>query len=155
MVIFMEDIYMKEALRLATISYKNGDIPVGCVIVKDKEIIGRGFNKKEFEKDASLHAEIVALRDAARAMGSYRLDMCDMYVTLEPCAMCAGAILNFRINKVYIGARNERFGCCGSKINLLDYNFNHTCQCVFGLMEKECSNLISDFFSDLRDKKNR
>lgn len=144
---------MNEALKLAKISYDNGDIPIGAIIVFNDEIIGRGFNKKELLKDSSAHAELIAMKEASKFLNSYHLEDCTMYVTLEPCAMCAGAILNFRLKKIYIGAKNERFGCCGSKINLLNYNFNHTCECEFGILEDDCKNLISNFFIELRINK--
>ena len=145
-----EEKFMQKALELAKISYKNGDIPVGCVIVKDGKIIGQGYNQKEEKNDASMHAEMLALKDACKNLSSYHLEDCQMYVSLEPCAMCAGAIINFRLEKVYIATENERFGCCGSKINLLDYGFNHTCQVEFGLLKDQASKLISDFFAEIR-----
>lgn len=145
-----EEKFMQKALDLAKISYKNGDIPVGCVIVKDGKIIGQGYNQKEEKNDASMHAEMLALKDACKNLSSYHLEDCQMYVSLEPCAMCAGAIINFRLEKVYIATENKRFGCCGSKINLLDYDFNHTCQVEFGLLKNQASKLISDFFAEIR-----
>lgn len=146
--------FMEYALKLAEISYSNGDIPVGAVVVKDGKVVGEGYNQKELLKDASAHAELIALKDACKNLNSYHLEDCDIYVTLEPCAMCAGAILNFRLNNVYIGTKNPRFGCCGSKINLLDYNFNHSCNVEFGILEEECSNIISKFFKNLRNSNN-
>lgn len=145
-----EEKFMQKALELSKISYKNGDIPVGCVIVKDGKIVGQGYNQKEEKNDASMHAEMLALKDACKNLSSYHLEDCQMYVSLEPCAMCAGAIINFRLEKVYIATENERFGCCGSKINLLDYGFNHTCQVEFGLLKDQASKLISDFFAEIR-----
>lgn len=145
-----EEKFMQKALELAKISYKNGDIPVGCVIVKDGKIVGQGYNQKEEKNDASMHAEMLALKDACKNLSSYHLEDCQMYVSLEPCAMCAGAIINFRLEKIYIATENERFGCCGSKINLLDYGFNHTCQVEFGLLKDQASKLISDFFAEIR-----
>lgn len=142
--------FMKRAIELAKISYVNGDIPVGAVLVKDNKIISEGFNKKELLKDASAHAEMIALQKAAKKLNTYHLEDTTLYVTLEPCAMCAGAIISFRVGKVVIGTKNERFGCCGSKINLLDFGFNHKVNVEFGLMEKECSNLITNFFKELR-----
>jgi tRNA(adenine34) deaminase len=145
-----KEYFMQKAIDLAKISYKNGDVPIGCVIVKDDEIVGQGYNQKEEKKDASMHAEMIALKDACKNLSSYHLEDCDMYVSLEPCAMCSGAIINFRIRNVYIATENERFGCCGSKINLLDFGFNHTCKVEFGLLKDQASNLISDFFKELR-----
>lgn len=144
---------MTEALNLAGLSFKNGDVPIGAVVVYDNEIIGRGYNRKELLNDATEHAEIMALKEASKYLNSYHLEDCDLYVTLEPCVMCSGAIINFRIGNVYIGAKNQRFGTCGSMINLHDMDFNHKTNVEFGIMESECSNLISEFFKTLRNKK--
>lgn len=143
--------FMQRALELAKISYENGDIPVGAVLVRGDEIIAEGYNQKELLQDASAHAEMIVLKKASEKLGTYHLEDTSLYVTLEPCAMCAGAIMSFRVNKVYIGARNERFGCCGSKINLLDFGFNHKCEVEFGIMENECSEILSSFFKELRN----
>ena len=144
---------MKEALKLAEISFSNNDVPIGAVVVHNNKIIGRGYNRKELLKDASEHAEIMALKDACRHLKSYHLEDCDLYVTLEPCAMCSGAIINFRINNVFIGAKNHRYGTCGSMINLLNMDFNHKSEVYFGILEDECTNIISKFFKYLRKKK--
>lgn len=143
---------MKEALKLAKIAYKNGDVPIGAVVELNGEIIGRGFNKKEISKDASMHAEILALKEASKKLNTYHLENCNLYVNLEPCPMCAGAIINFRINKVFIGSANPRYGCCGSKINLLNLGFNHTTKVSFGILEEESSKLISSFFKKMRSE---
>ncbi|RVU55684.1 nucleoside deaminase [Anaerosphaera multitolerans] len=142
--------FMEEALKLAEISYKNKDIPVGAVVVLNNEIIGRGYNRKELLKDASEHAEIMALKEASKKLKSYHLEECEMYVTLEPCAMCAGAIVNFRLKKIHIGTENPRFGCCGSNLNLLSHNFNHKTDVEFGLLKEQCSKILSNFFEELR-----
>ena len=145
---------MKEALLLAKKAASQGDIPIGVVIVKDRKIIGRGHNCKEQRKDATKHAELLALEDAANTLGEWWLEDCTMYVTLEPCSMCAGALINTRISKVVIGAKNERFGACGSAIDLLNSPAsNHHVEVSFGVMEKECQKILSDFFSDMRRKK--
>ena len=143
---------MQIAITLAKKSFKNGDIPVGAVVVQNNKIVGVGYNKKEITKDASSHAEINALRCAAKKLNTYHLEDCSLYTTLEPCPMCAGAIINFRIKEVYIGAKNNRFGCCGSKINLLNMGFNHKSKVHIGIMEEECSKLLTKFFKNLRKK---
>lgn len=144
--------FMDEAFELAKKSLDHDDIPVGAVIVKNGEIVGRGYNQKEKLSDATAHAEIIALQDAAKNLGTYHLEDCDMYVTLEPCCMCAGAIINFRLRSVYIGATNDRFGCCGSNLNLLDLNLNHTTDAIF-LNVQKCSEIISDFFKQIRTER--
>lgn len=149
----MHETYMESAIKLAKISYENGDIPIGAIIVKDGKIIGQGYNRKELLKDATEHAEIMAIRSAMRNIDSYHLEGTDMYVTLEPCPMCAGAIINSRIKNVYIGAKNKRYGACGSYINLLDMEFNHKSNVIFNILEERCSLLISEFFKELRNKK--
>ncbi|WP_073184804.1 nucleoside deaminase [Anaerosphaera aminiphila] len=145
--------FMSEALKLAEISYKNNDVPIGAVVVLNNEIVGSGYNRKELLKDASEHAEIMALKNAAKHLETYHLEDCEMFVTLEPCAMCAGAIINFRLKKVYIGAKNPRFGCCGSNLNLLSHDFNHKTEVEFNILEEECSKILSSFFSSIREKK--
>lgn len=147
------EFFMEEALKLAEISYKNRDIPIGAVVVLNNKIIGSGYNRKELLKDSTEHAEIMALKEASKYLNSHHLEDCDIYITLEPCAMCAGAILNCRINRVFIGAKNKRFGACGSYINLLNMNFNHRCDVYFGILENKCSSIISKFFRNLRNSK--
>lgn len=143
--------YMDEAFKLAKKSLEHDDIPVGAVVVQNGEIVGKGYNQKEKNQDATAHAEIIALQDAAKNLGTYHLEDCEMYVTLEPCCMCAGAIINFRIKCVHIGARNERFGCCGSNLNLLDA-LNHTTEVEF-LDDPRCSEILSKFFEHIRKEK--
>ncbi|WP_455257353.1 nucleoside deaminase [Peptoniphilus asaccharolyticus] len=146
-------IFLKEALNLAAKSIEFGDVPIGAVVIKDNQIVGRGYNQKEKTLDASAHAEMLALKDAAKTLGTYHLEDCIMYSTLEPCCMCAGAIINFRIKKLYIGTRNQRFGCCGSNINLLT-GLNHTTEVEF-LDDPMCSEIISDFFKTIRKENNK
>ncbi|MBP2024523.1 tRNA adenosine(34) deaminase TadA [Peptoniphilus stercorisuis] len=148
------EFFMNEALKLAQISYDNGDIPIGAVVVLDNKIIGCGYNRKELLQDGTEHAEIMALKEASKNLNSHHLDDCNIYITLEPCVMCAGAILNCRINNVFVGARNKRFGACGSYINILDMDFNHRSNVFFGVLEKSCSSIISKFFKNLRNSKN-
>lgn len=147
---------MKEALKQAKKAYKKLEVPVGCVIVKDGQIIARGYNEKETKKDTTKHAEIIAIQRASKKLNSWRLLNCDMYVTLEPCSMCAGAIINSRIRNLYIGTMDEKTGAAGSKLNLFeDYTFNHKVEVEKGIMKNECEKILSDFFKELRKiKKN-
>lgn len=145
--------FMKEALRLAQISYNEGEVPVGAVIVKDNEIIATGRNRREQSKNALSHAEIEAINNACNKLGGWRLWECDIYVTLEPCHMCSGAIVNARIPNVYFGAYDKNFGCCGSTLNILELQNSFRPHFEGGILEDECSNLITDFFKKLRQKK--
>ena len=146
------EFYMARALELAREALENGDVPVGCVIVDEKgAIIGEGRNRREEARDASAHAEVEAIRRACQRVGSWRLHKCTLYVTLEPCAMCAGAILNARIPEVRYGAREEKTGACGSVLNLFEENFGHKPRLYRGLMEKECAGLLGEFFSPRRE----
>ena len=145
--------FMKEALRLAQISYNEGEVPVGAVIVKDNEIIATGRNRREQSKNALSHAEIEAINNACNKLGGWRLWECDIYVTLEPCPMCSGAIVNARIPNVYFGAYDKNFGCCGSTLNILELQSSFRPHFEGGILEDECSNLITDFFKKLRQKK--
>ncbi len=145
---------MYEALRLAKRAAALGEMPVGAVIVRDGVIISRGYNRRETKKNALFHAEITAIERACKRLGGWRLPNCEMYVTLEPCPMCAGAILNSRIEHVYYGAPDEKSGCCGSKINLLDMNLcNYTVNTTGGVLEAECREEIRKFFKELRERK--
>ena len=147
----MEDMdYMQEAFRLAREAFDAGEVPVGCVIVCDGAIVGRGRNRREEQKNALCHAEIEAIRQACTTLGGWRLWKCTLYVTLEPCPMCAGAILQARIPKVVFGARDEKFGACGSVCDLFSMNFNHHPQLEGGLMEEEVKDLMRQFFQELR-----
>lgn len=145
--------FMAEALRLAREAGAMGEVPVGAVVVKDGEIIGRGFNAPISSQDPTAHAEIVALRDAARLMGNYRLPGCELYVTLEPCVMCCGAIIHARIARVVFGARDPKTGACGSVVNLFDeprLNFHATVK--GGVLAAECGALLTDFFAARRGR---
>lgn len=145
---------MREALRQAKCAASLGEMPVGAVIVRDGEIISRAYNRRETKKNALYHAEITAIERACKKLGGWRLPRCEMYVTLEPCPMCAGAILNSRIEHVYYGASDEKSGCCGSKINLLDMNLcNYTVTVTGGILENECRDIIKKFFRNLREGK--
>ena len=147
---------MKEALKEAKKAYKKLEIPVGAVIVKDGEIIARGHNVKEEKKDTTKHAEIIAIQKASKKLDNWRLNDCEMYVTLEPCPMCAGAIIQSRIKKVYIGTMDEKTGACGSVLNLFkDYKFNHRVDLEAGLLKENCEEMLKSFFVELRKiKKN-
>ncbi len=143
--------YMREALTLARACVPDGDIPVGCVIVSpDGQIIGRGRNRREADRRATAHAEIEAINAACAALGSWRLEGCTLYVTLEPCPMCAGAIINSRIATLYFGALEPKYGSCGSILNLFCEPFNHHPRVYGGLLEGECRGLLEGFFTKLR-----
>lgn len=146
----MDNIYMKKAIALAMESEKEGEVPVGAVIVKNGEIIACGRNRRETEKNALCHAEIEAINNACKALGGWRLFDCDLYVTLEPCPMCAGAIINSRIKTVYFGAYDNKAGSFGSVADFNRIPYNHKPEIIEGVMEKECSKLLSDFFKKLR-----
>ncbi len=151
----LEEKFMKEALKEAQKAYEKLEVPVGCVVVKDGKIIARAHNLKETKYDTTKHAEILAIQKASKKLQSWRLIDCEMYVTLEPCSMCAGAIINSRIKKVYIGALDKKTGACGSVLNLFnDYKFNHNVDLEIGIMEKECENVLKNFFKELRKNKN-
>ena len=148
--------YMKEALKEAQKSYNKEEIPVGAVIVKDGKIIGRGHNLKETKNDTTNHAEIIAIKKSSKKLKSWRLTGCTMYVTLEPCTMCAGALIQARLDKVVIGTMDEKTGACGSVLNVVeDYKFNHRVEIEKGVMEKECKSIIQEFFKKLRGKKKK
>lgn len=147
--------YMKEALKEAQKAYKKLEVPVGAIIVKNGEIVARAHNLKETKNDTTKHAEILAIEKASKKLGNWRLIDCEMYVTLEPCPMCAGAIVNSRIKKVNIGAMDEKTGACGSKLNLLqDFNFDTKVNIENGILERECKELLQKFFVALRKLKN-
>ncbi len=145
--------YMKEALVLARQAAAVGDIPVGCVIVKNGEIIGRGRNRREEGQDATAHAELEAIRDACGETGCWRLHGAKLYVTLEPCPMCAGGIINARIDAIYYGAKEEKMGCCGSVLNLFEERFNHHPRIYGGILREECGSVLREFFEGLRDER--
>lgn len=146
--------YMKAAIREAKKAYKLEEVPIGCVIVQNDKIIARGYNRRNTDKNTLAHAEISAIKKASKKTGDWRLEDCTMYVTLEPCQMCAGAIVQSRLGKVVIGSMNPKAGCAGSVINLLQMKqFNHQVEMVTGVLEKECSTMLSGFFQELREKK--
>ena len=146
-----KEIYMKEALKESKKAYEKLEVPVGAVIVKDGKIIARAHNLKETKKDTTKHAEIIAIQKASKKIESWRLIDCDMYITLEPCSMCMGAIINSRIRKIYIGAMDEKTGACGSILNLNDdYTFNHKVEIELGVMKNECEDILKRFFKELR-----
>ena len=150
-----KELFMKEALKEAKKAYKKLEIPVGAVIVKDGEIIARAHNQKETKLDTTKHAEMIAIQKASKKLGQWRLLDCEMYVTLEPCTMCAGAIINSRIKKIYIGTSDEKTGAVGSVLNLFDdYTFNHKVEYEKGILQKECEELLKKFFKELREMKN-
>lgn len=144
------EFYMRQALELAREAALAGEVPVGCVIVRGDEIVGRGRNRREERQAAASHAEMEAIAQANRALGSWRLEDCELYVTLEPCPMCAGAIINARISELYFGARESKSGCCGSILNLFCEPFNHHPRVYGGLLEAECRGLLEEFFQNLR-----
>ena len=144
---------MKKALELAQIAFEEDEVPIGAVVVRNGEIVGIGYNKRDSQKNAMLHAETIAIYNACERLGGWRLWECDLYVTVEPCPMCTGAIINSRIRNLYFGAKNPKAGACGSIINLFDYPFNHKPNIVTGIMEDECKKIMSDFFLEVRLKK--
>ena len=146
----MDEIFMDEALALAREAFEDGEVPVGCVIVRNGEIVGRGRNRREKGKSALAHAEIEAIGEACRALGGWRLWECTLYVTLEPCPMCAGAIINARIPRVVYGASDSKFGAVRSVCSLFDMRFNHHPKVEAGIMEEECAGILKDFFRQLR-----
>lgn len=143
--------YMKQAIREAKKAYALGEVPIGCVIVYEGRIIGRGYNRRNTDKNTLSHAEITAIRKASKKVGDWRLEGCTLYVTLEPCQMCAGAIVQARIDEVVMGSMNPKAGCGGSVLNLLEMpEFNHQVKVTRGIMEEECSRMLTEFFRELR-----
>lgn len=143
--------YMKEALRQAKKAYALGEVPIGCVIVYEDKIIARGYNRRNTDKNTLAHAEITAINRASKKIGDWRLEDCTLYVTLEPCQMCAGAIVQSRITNVVMGCMNPKAGCGGSILNILEMpEFNHQVNVLRGVMEEECSQILQDFFKELR-----
>ena len=143
--------YMKEALRQARKAYALGEVPIGCVIVHEDKIIGRGYNRRNTDKNTLAHAEITAINKASKKIGDWRLEECTLYVTLEPCQMCAGAIVQARIPHVVMGCMNPKAGCAGSILNILDMpEFNHQVAVTRGVLEEECSEMLKTFFTELR-----
>jgi len=151
----IQEKYMKEALKQAKKAYALGEVPIGCVIVYEGKIIGRGYNRRNTDKNTLSHAEITAIRKASKVIGDWRLEECTLYVTLEPCQMCAGAIVQARIPEVVMGCMNPKAGCAGSILNILEMpEFNHQVTVTRGILEAECSEMLKTFFVELR-KRNR
>lgn len=146
--------FMKQAIKQAKKAYAIGEVPIGCVIVHDGKIIGRGYNRRTIDKNTLAHAEIQAIRKACKKMNDWRLEECTMYVTLEPCQMCSGAIVQSRMTRVVVGCMNPKAGCAGSILNLLQMEeFNHQVELEIGVLEEECSQMMKSFFKELRDAK--
>ena len=147
----VEEKYMKEALKQAKKAYALGEVPIGCVIVHEGKIIGRGYNRRNTDKNTLAHAEITAINKASKAIGDWRLEECTLYVTLEPCQMCAGAIVQARIPEVVMGCMNPKAGCAGSILNILEMpQFNHQVKVTRGILEADCSQMLKTFFEELR-----
>ena len=147
----IEEKYMKEALKQAKKAYALGEVPIGCVIVHDGKIIGRGYNRRNTDKNTLAHAEITAINKASKVIGDWRLEECTLYVTLEPCQMCAGAIVQARIPEVVMGCMNPKAGCAGSILNILEMpQFNHQVKVTRGILGEECSQMLKTFFEELR-----
>ena len=148
--------YMRQAMKQAIKAYELEEVPIGCIIVYEGKIIARAYNRRNTDKNALAHAEIEAIRKASKKMGDWRLEGCTMYVTLEPCQMCAGAIVQSRMTNVVIGSMNKKAGCAGSVLNILEMSeFNHQVNVTRGVLESECGSMLSDFFRELRERKKR
>lgn len=148
--------YMKEAIKQAKKAYAIGEVPIGCVIVYENKIIGRGYNRRTIDKNPLAHAEMIAIKKASKKMGDWRLEDCTMYVTLEPCQMCSGAIVQARMKKVVVGCMNPKAGCAGSILNLLQVEkFNHQVELEIGVLQEECSMMMKNFFKELRKAKQK
>ena len=148
--------YMKEAIRQAKKAYAIGEVPIGCVIVRDGKIISRGYNRRTIDKNTLAHAELAAIKKASKKLDDWRLEGCTMYVTLEPCQMCAGALVQSRIDRVVVGCMNPKAGCAGSILNLLQMpEFNHQVELETGVLEEECSQMMKTFFKELREKRKK
>ena len=149
----VQERYMKQAIKLAKRAADLGEVPIGCVIEYQGKVIGRGYNRRTTDKSTLAHAEIIAIKKACKKMGDWRLEDCTMYVTLEPCQMCAGAIVQARVKKVVIGCMNPKAGCAGSILNILRMEeFNHQVEIEQGVLEKECSDMLTSFFKNLRKR---
>lgn len=152
----IQEKFMKAAIREAKKAYKLNEVPIGCVITYEDKIIARGYNRRNTDKNTLSHAELTAIKKASKKLGDWRLENCTMYVTLEPCQMCAGALVQSRISKAVIGCMNPKAGCAGSVLNLLQMKaFNHQVEIEKGVLEEECSEMLSSFFSELREKKRK
>ena len=149
----MQEKFMKAAIAQAKKAYALGEVPIGCVVEYEGKIIGRGYNRRKTDKNTLSHAELIAIRKASKKMGDWRLEGCTLYVTLEPCQMCAGAIVQARIPTVVIGCMNPKAGCAGSILNILQVpQFNHQVEIINGVFEQECSSMLTEFFRELRIK---
>ena len=152
----IDEKYMKEAIRQAKKAYAIGEVPIGCVIVYEDKVIGRGYNRRTIDKNTLSHAELNAIRKASKKMGDWRLEGCTIYVTLEPCQMCSGAIVQSRMSRVVVGCMNPKAGCAGSVLNLLNMEeFNHQVELTTGVLEEECSQMMKTFFKELRESKKK
>ena len=152
----MEEKYMKEAIKQAKKAYAIDETPIGCVIVYEDKIIARGYNRRNTDKSTLAHAEITAIKKACKKLGDWRLEGCTLYVTLEPCPMCAGAIVQSRIDRVVVGSMNPKAGCAGSVLNILQTEgFNHQTELITGILREECSQLMTGFFKELRMRKKK
>ena len=148
--------YMKEAIRQAKKAAAIGEVPIGCIVVYEDKIIGRGYNRRMVDHTVLAHAEILAMKKACKKMGDWRLEDCTMYVTLEPCQMCSGAIVQSRMTRVVVGCMNPKAGCAGSILNLLQMpQFNHQVELTTGVLEEECSQMMKTFFKELREKRKK
>lgn len=152
-----DEMYMRKAMELAALAAEEDEVPVGAVVVKKStgEIVGRGFNRREYGRSPLTHAEIVAIEQASRKLGGWRLIDCELFVTLEPCPMCAGAMINSRIERVVFGAYDQKAGSCGTLIDLFELPYNHRPECVGGVLEAECAGMLSGFFKALRERKSK
>ena len=152
----MDQRYMKEAMKQAKKADKIDEVPIGCVIVYEDRIIARAYNRRNTDKNTLAHAELLAIKKASKVLGDWRLEDCTMYITLEPCQMCAGAIVQARIKRVVVGSMNPKAGCAGSVLNLLQMKqFNHQVELETGVMEEECSRMLKEFFKRLREEKKK
>lgn len=151
-----EEKYMKQAIHQAKKAYALDEVPIGCVIVYEGKVIARGYNRRNTDKNTLSHAEIIAIRKASKKLGDWRLEGCTMYITLEPCPMCAGAIVQARVTEVVVGSMNPKAGCAGSVLNLLEMEeFNHQVKVTRGVCQEECSQMLTNFFKELREKKKK
>ena len=151
-----EERFMREAIRQARKAYALDEVPIGCVIVYEGKIIARGYNRRNTDKNTLAHAELIAIRRASRKLGDWRLEGCTMYITLEPCQMCSGAIVQSRMTRVVVGCMNPKAGCAGSILNLLQMpQFNHQVELTTGVLEEECSQMMKTFFKELREKRKK
>ena len=156
MIMNADEKYMKEAIRQAKKAYALEEVPIGCVIVYRDKIIGRGYNRRTIDKNPLAHAELTAIRKASKKLNDWRLEECTLYVTLEPCQMCSGAIIQARVQRVVVGCMNPKAGCAGSILNLLDMQeFNHQAELTTGVLEEECSTMMKQFFKELREKQKK